>query len=355
MSETEQNKTEEPTQFKLKRAREKGNVAKGMDLAFFGTLAGLGIYSLVLGPQMFQRLAQMMRTTFLTAIQNASVPQQAPATIAQVYLPAVQSVGLLGGTVFISVLLMQILQIRGFIFTTHPLKPDFNRMNPAKGLKRIFSARTLKEALKNTFKMSVYLACTYLMVIYCLGLYAPTMVDASQVINAMQGSGLRLLFMFTLLSLIFAAIDQVIVQKEYLKQMRMSRSELTRENKDREGEPRLKQKRKQLHAEFVQQTQAIGNLAGSDVLIVNPQHYAVALYYNSKTMTAPQMTTKGRNLFAVNLKKQAFQLGIPVIENPPLARKLFRSSGAGKEISAELYQDVADVYLKLYRLQKHRR
>ena len=154
MSESEQNKTEEPTPYKLKKAREKGNIPKGMDLAFLGTLIGLAIFMATLGPKYMQLLKEIMRISLLTLIQDASTPQQAPAAISLVYLPAVSMVLFLGAIVFIVILFVQLIQTRGLMFTTHPLKPDFNRINPGKGLKRIFSIKTLKDAGKNILKMS---------------------------------------------------------------------------------------------------------------------------------------------------------------------------------------------------------
>lgn len=352
MSETEQNKTEEPTDFKLKKAREKGQVAKGQDIAFFGLLVAMGIYAIVAGPHMMREMMQMMRNVFLSSINGASDPALATAAIRMVYVPIVQSLALLGITLFLTVTLVQLIQLRGPIFTTHPLKPDFSKINPGKGLKRIFSMRTLKEAGKNIIKMSIYIGATYLLIMYCLKIYAPTLVNADSLIAALHGGGLRLLFMYTFLALCFTALDQIIVRKEFTKQMRMSKSEVEREHKDREGEPRMKQKRKQLHAEYIKQTQGAGNLPGSDVVIVNPQHYAVALVYDPKTMEAPQISTKGRNNFALSLKKRAFELSIPIISKPPLARALFKNSETGQEIPPQYYQDVANVYLYL---QKNKR
>ena len=159
---------------------------------------------------------------------------------------------------------------------------------------------------------------------------------------------MRLLFLYMVLALFFSALDQIIVRKEYTKQMRMSKSELQREHKDREGEPRLKQKRKQLHSEFIKQTESLGQLAGSDMLIVNPQHYAVALSYQEDKMSGPQVTTKGRNRFALMLKEKARNTGIPIFENPPLARHLFFKTKQGHEIPSESFKEVADLYISIY-------
>jgi flagellar biosynthetic protein FlhB len=127
----------------------------------------------------------------------------------------------------------------------------------------------------------------------------------------------------------------------------MSRRELTREHKEREGEPRLKQKRKQLHAEFAKSAKGMGSLPGSDMLIVNPQHYAVALAYDAAAMDAPRVTAKARNHWAQVLKREAYRLGIPVFEAPPLARTLYAECDIGRAIRDQHFRAVADLYLKL--------
>ena len=207
--------------------------------------------------------------------------------------------------------------------------------------------KTLKETIKNCIKMLVYLVATFLVIRYCLAQFSNQMNDANRLVSAMNSSALRLLYVYLALSLCFAAIDQIIVRREYFKQMRMSKSELKREIKDREGEPRIKQKRKQLHEEFAKQTASMGALEGADVIIVNPQHYAVALRYIPDEMQAPVLATKGRNKIALNIKSRAFNLGIPIIPDPPLARALFKAGKIGKEIPAEQFYDVANIYIRL--------
>lgn len=347
MSETEQNKTEEATPFKLKKAREKGIIAKGLDLPFFATLAACCFFAVMALGAVGQKFQQMTRELFLNGISAASGPDHTISSISMVYMPAVQTLAIFGGTVMLAVIFVQILQLRGLLFTAHPLKPDFNRLNPMKGLKRLFSMRTLKEAFKNIFKMFVYSGCAALLILYCISNFGKALYGADALVAALHDSALKLLFLFTLLSLFFAVLDQIIVRQEFKKQMRMSRSELNREHKDREGEPRLKQKRKQLHAEFAKQSKGLGNLKGSDVVITNPEHYAVALQYDPSTATAPLVTAKGRNHFAQILKQRAFNLSIPIVQSPALARSIYRSAEVGAEIQPGDYHPVAQIYIKL--------
>lgn len=345
--EQEQNRSEEATPFKLRRARERGMVARSLDLGYFGVLIAIAAFATMAGGAFASRLAETMRRSIAGGIGGAGDPQQAPAMVAASYWPALQGIMLLGGTVVLTVVLLEIVQLRGLLFTSHPLKPDFSRLNPAKGFKRIFSIRMLKEALKNVVKLTAYSTVTVLVVMSALQAPRRSGDDALGLVAAMQVYGMRLLFLFILLALFIAALDQLLVRREFAKQMRMSRRELTREAREREGEPRLKQKRKQLHAEFARQAEGLGKLPGSDLLVVNPEHVAVGLAYDASTMGAPSVTARGRNRHALALKSRAFALGIPIFESPALARRLYADCPSGSEIGAAHYREVADLYLRL--------
>jgi flagellar biosynthesis protein FlhB len=348
MSETETNKTEEASPFKLQKAREKGQVARGPDLGFFSGLVALIMFIVMDGPNMAVQLSTMMARTYATAIQNGSDPAQMHIVLSTARDPALQPVIGFCAIVFVVVVTLEIIQLRGLVFSSQALKPDFSRLNPGKGLKRVFSMRTLKETLKSVIKLAVYTIAATLVIISAIKTLAPTMTGASALVGAMYSEGLRLILVFACLALVVAIIDQIIARGEFSKEMRMSRSELTRESKEREGDPRQKQKRKQLHTEFASQTQALGGVQGSDVLIVNPEHVAIGLAYNSQTMSAPQVTTKGRNHFALLLKRKAALLSVPIFKSPALARALFRSCEIGSDVPAEFYRGVADIYLKLH-------
>lgn len=347
MAEQEQDRSEEATPFKLQRAREKGTVARGTDLGFLGSLLALAAFILVAGETAVTQLAQMMRHSLVAGMMSAAEPERTRALIAASYGPAVRAIMLLGGTIVAIVLFLEVLQLRGLVFTAHPLKPDFNRLNPAQGLKRLFSARLLKELLKSILKFAAYAFVTFLVINATVQAPARSLSDAGGVAASFRQTGLQLLFAYAGLALFFALIDQVIARKEFAKQMRMSRRELVREGREREGEPRLKQRRKQLHAEFVQQSEGLGKLAGSDLLVVNPEHFAVALVYDPARMDAPQVTAKARNAHALAFRRQAFRLGLPIFENPPLARRLFKECSAGAAIGAGHYRPVAELYFKL--------
>jgi flagellar biosynthetic protein FlhB len=343
----EQNKSEEATPFKLSRAREKGSVARGIDLSFFAGLLGLAGFVSIAGEAMIGHLAQMMRRALAAGISNANDPHQAISVVAAAYWPALQPVVLFGGTIAAIVILLEIIQLRGFVFSAQPLKPDFSRINPAKGIKRLFSMRILKEALKSVLKMSVYTIVSYLLIRWAVRGAGMAVTDAGSLVGTMRSAGTRMLWTFVVLAFMFAILDQVLTRGEFRKQMRMSRREVTRESKEREGDPRIKRKRKQLHAEFVKRSKGLGALPGSDMLIVNPEHVAVALAYDRTKPGAPVVKAKARDLHAQMMKRLAARLHIPVVESPALARALYADYETGREIGENHYQAVAELYLKL--------
>ncbi|MDD3800112.1 MAG: EscU/YscU/HrcU family type III secretion system export apparatus switch protein [Novosphingobium sp.] len=345
----DQDRSEEPTPFKLKRAREKGQVARGMDLGFVGSLLAFAGFMLAAGPAFVVRLADLMRLSLTVGIDRTDRPATVLGTVRAIYWLAFQPLLVLGGIVVVVLVFLELMQLRGFIFTTAPLKPDFSRLNPAKGLKRLFSLRMVKETLKNVVKMAAYALVAWFMITGAVAMFGDSVHDAASLARAMDGAGKRLLFAFLGLAFLFMVLDQVIVRGEFMKQMRMSRRELTRETKEREGEPRLKQKRRELHGAMRQQAEGLGKLDGSDFLVTNPEHFAVALAYDPESMDAPTIRAKGRNHFAQLLKRKARLLGIPIIADPALARGLFHDCKADRPIAPQHFHAVARHYARLRR------
>jgi len=343
MEENELDKSEQPTPFKLARARRKGAVARGVDLGFFTGLAAFLAYMWIAGPRLAQTIEIAVHDALTMSSDLAAGPYAVLAVAARLFAQAVPLMGLMAVTIFLFVLLFEIVQT-GIVFSAEPLKPDFNRLNPVNGLKRIFTFRLLIETLKNVLKLCLYTVAAYIVVRGVLASDIGSITDASSLSALMAHSAFKLLAVFVLLAAFFAVLDQLIVRRDFLKKMRMSRRELRREAREREGEPRLKQKRKQLHAQFVKMSQSLRNMRKADVLITNPQHIAVALHYDRRTMLAPEIVSLGTNHFAQRLRRLAFIYGIPVIENRILARELFRKSGLNQSIPQHCFEPVAEIY-----------
>lgn len=345
----DQNRSEDATPFKLRRARERGQVARSTEPAFVAAMVALAAFALASADRIAAGLAALVRTIIVTGIAAAAGSGPSAVGVPGGGWPLFQPLALFGGTIVALVMLLELVQLRGLVFSTHPLKPDFSRLNPAKGLKRLFSLRLLKETLKSVAKLAVYGTATVLTVTHGIDRFAEVAGDTARLPSLLLTTGLRLLLTYIAIAVGFAALDQLLVRRDFAKQMRMSRREVTREARDREGDPRIKQKRKKLHTDFVRQSEGLEKLPGSDMVIVNPEHFAVALRYDAAGMDAPQVSAKGRNRFALALRERAVSLGIPVIRNPPLARALFHATTAGHAIPGDQFGAVAQLYIDLAR------
>lgn len=346
MDDAEQNRSEQPTPFKLMRARERGTVARGMDLGFLSGLAAFLGYVWITGPSLGGAVAQSARKALIAAPNLLSSPNELLAVTGMLFAGVARPLAVMTAVIFLIVCLFEIVQT-GVIFTMAPLKPDFGRLNPGKGLKRLFSLRLLIETFKNVLKLALYATIAFFVIRHALAETIASITGAGSLLDAMAKTGFRMLVYFLIVALFFAVIDQFIVRRDFLKKMRMSRREVRRELRDREGDPRLKQRRKQLHAEFVKASQSLRGIRGSDVVITNPTHYAVALRYDPALMAAPKIVSLGSNRLAMRLKKLAFVYGVVIVQDRALARELFHKSQLNREIPEACYRRIADIYLAI--------
>lgn len=338
----EQDKSELPTPFRLEKARRQGQVARGADLAFMAATAAFVLYLAMLGPAFGAALAKAMRDSLILAPALADGALPALGAMGAVLGALLRPVAFLIAAIYITVLVLEIVQT-GPVFTTEPLRLDFNRLNPANGLKRLFSVRLLVETAKTLAKFLVYGALAGLAVKAALAVAWQGLAGAPQLAGALHRAARGLLFAFVGAAIVFAAFDQLIARRDFLKKMRMSRRDVKRETRDREGEPRLKQKRKSLHAEFVKTSASLRNIRGADMLITNPTHYAVALRYDPACMAAPIVVARGAHRLALRLRRLAFLYGVVIVRNPPLARLLYRCE-LNEPVPEIAYQIVANLY-----------
>lgn len=333
----ESDRSESATPHKLRRARERGVVARGFDLGFAVLLGTFLLWLWFAG------------AAFAEAMQRASARVLGAGDIApgiaagQMFAVLTGPLIGLGAMLFGVGLVTDFLQV-GPVFSAHPLKPDFTRLNPAKGLKRIFSWRALIEAGKGVLKLVVYGAVVWLVVRRLFTVDLPGVSDAGSAAAMLGSAVMRLLASVFAVALVFAALDQLLARRQFGRQMRMSRREVRREAREREGEPRLKQRRRQLLREFMQAARSIGAVRGADIVITNPTHYAVALRYRGRSMAAPRLVSKGRDRMAGRIKRAAFIHQVPVVEDRALARGLFRDAAFDAEIPARYFADVAAIY-----------
>jgi flagellar biosynthesis protein FlhB len=343
MDESEYDKSEQASAFKLQRARERGAIARGVDLGFFAALAALIAYAWLIGSSSAARIGLVAGKTFRDfsafADSPAALMPQFAAMISAVVVPLM----LFAGTIFAAALVFEFLQV-GPVFSFQPLKPDFKRINPAQGLKRLFSWRMLIEAFKSVIKLAIYGAISWLVIDNALETVAPGAVDGRRLMGVLAAIGFKLLLFYAVAAMFIAVIDQILARREFAKKMRMSRREVKREHKDREGDPRFKQKRREFHDEFMKMAKSLRGARDADIILTNPTHYAVALRYLPDQMDSPMIVSRGSGALASRIRRIGFTYGVVMISDPPLARALFRTGILDGEIPENQYHAIADLY-----------
>lgn len=345
MSESDLNKSEQATPYKLEQARKKGMVAKSQELGLVAALACATGYLYARGDLLFARLGALNARALAEAAALDGGGRALLHWLQRLVLETVAAIAPLIGVVALGALLASLAQT-GLLFAPAALKPDPSKLNPMQGLKRVFSLQTLIEAAKACFKMLVYSALCLLLIWQVARTLSGADRNAAGIALSMSSLGLRLLLWFLLAAAVFAAIDQILVRRMFARRMRMSKHELKQEHKQREGDPRIKQRRKQLARELLQRAQSMRSVRGADVLVTNPTHYAIALKYEPAQMLAPTVVAKGSGEFALRLRRLAFVYGVPVIESRALARQLFHKIPLEREVPDALYRDVAQLYLR---------
>ncbi|MBS0253874.1 MAG: EscU/YscU/HrcU family type III secretion system export apparatus switch protein [Proteobacteria bacterium] len=352
MAETETDKSEDATPYKLRKAREKGAVARSLDLGFFAALSAALGFLAVGGGAFAIAVAHGSAGVLASAGLLGRNPHALPALTQRLLAPVTMPLLTFAGALFLIALVLDFVQV-GPVFSAAPLKPDFTRINPVQGFKRLFTARLLVEALKASLKFAIYAAIAWLVIRRMVRVHAMAMADPASLGTTLAGEVARLVMFFALAALAFAVLDQLYVRRTFARRMRMSRRERKREHREHEGEPRLKQRRKQLHAEFAKAVKALRAVREADMIITNPTHFAVALRYLADSPdAAPQVIARGSGDMARRIRAVAGIHGVPLISDPALARALYRFVRLDHEIPAQFYDAVAGHYRRRRASQK---
>jgi flagellar biosynthetic protein FlhB len=344
----DQDASEPATAFKLEKAHERGSIVRSGDLTFALVLmAGIAcVYGL--GTQVMDGTALLIRGALGFVARDGLTSAAAFS-----YLRALGSQALVVITpvifaIWVSALVSGSLQARG-VFTTQPLKPDLARLNPANGIKRLASIKSLFELLRSCVKVALIgggmamWGRYHLRAILRLQMQNPRTMAHSGI--ALFGSALILL---TALMLLFALFEWSFNRWDFMRQMRMSKREIKDEHKEREGDPRIKRRLRELRIEWLKRTRQLSKVRRADVVLTNPTHYAVALEYRHGEMPAPLITARGAGEIARRMRAEAHRYAIPVVENPPLARALFALDDSQLHVPEEHFDQVARVLRWVY-------
>lgn len=346
-------KTEAPTVLRRRELREEGQVLKSSEVTAALAFLGAVLVIKLAGPSCLRRLLD----TMASLLSLPPLPHSLLATVRWLmfwfFEGAKAAVPLVAACLVVG-LAANFAQV-GFLLTAKPLRPRFDRLNPAAGLARVFSKRSLIELLKAFAKilMIALVAAT------TLHGHIPAVANLPNFSLASAGTVVaRIAFEVAaracVIFVAIAAIDYLYQRFEHERAIKMSREELREELKRTEGDPHVKARRRQHYREVIFEgiTPAVRD---ANVVITNPTTYAVALMYIRYRNSAPVVVAKGRGAVALRILELADRFNIPVVESPPLARSLYRSVRLGQEIPASLYKAVAQILVTIYRQAAERR
>jgi flagellar biosynthetic protein FlhB len=342
MSDEDTEKSFEPSQKKLDDARKKGEIARSADLQTAAAYFGLAIAFFVAGPQIVSNLGNVLS---LLIEQSSTLSKSAFGGGGQTTIGNISSlVGLALLPLFtipaIAVLLTITAQ-RGFTFAPSKIQPKLNKISVLANAKNKYGKNGLFEFAKSFTKLVIYSICLFLFLKSKLPIIIGAIGTSSNTVVLLLGQFcLEFLIIIAIIAGLIGGIDAFWQHSEHIRKNMMSRKELTDESKEAEGDPHLKQERRQ-RAQAIAMSQMMGDVPDADVIIVNPTHYAVALKWSRLPGAAPICVAKGVDEIAHRIRKTAIEAGVPIHSDPPTARTLHSIVEIGAEIPPELYAAVA--------------
>ena len=352
-SESGADKSEEPTEKRLRESREKGQVARSRELNTLAVmLAGTGGL-LATGGELGSALLRVMQASFDLPREVLWNEQSMGLLLMASLQTALQAMLPLFVYLLIASLVGPI-ALGGWLFSAEALQPKFSRLNPAAGLKRMFSVKALVELVKalGKFVMILLVGLAVLSADRDALLAMAHEPMESAILHSVQVAGWSALWMSCGLILI-AAIDVPFQLWDNRQKLMMTKQEIRDEYKDSEGKPEVKQRIRQMQREMAER-RMMAAIPQADVVITNPTHFAVALKYDPSKGSAPVLLAKGGDFMALKIREIAQEHKVMVLESPGLARAVFFSTELDHEIPAGLYLAVAQVLAYVYQLRQFR-
>ncbi len=344
-------KTETATPYQLKKAKERGQVSKSVELnscvfllAMLATATALSTASLTSIKALCMNLVLFTARISINVDTTLHLMNYLLLSLISLWIPYA-----LSGMV--SIILASIAQT-GLVWSATPIQADFKRLNIVLGLKRLCSSKLLFDTLKNSFKLTIVCILLFLSLRHEQPAFFHMMrADTTQFPVLFISLLTRIVLQLLSILLALAAIDKLYTKWKFAKDHRMSKQELKDEYRQREGDPKIKFKIKQLQQQLRQKTASLQQVKTADVVITNPTHLAIVLKYDRGFMPAPKVVCKAQGAQVKQVKKLALRHHVPIVENKPLARMLFANSTINQWIDREYFPMVALIFRDIYRQQ----
>lgn len=342
-------KTEAPTPRRRSEAREQGNIARSPDLTLALVLLGILLMLHVSGPRLVEALKGLVHETLSAAsMSDFTADGTEGLALRAVYVMGRAMAPLLVGVVVVA-LAANMLQV-GIYFSPRRLAPNLGALNPTRGFGRMFSGRNSAQLGIGVAKMLLLSGVAYSAIHSRIG-----QIMGVQQLTFLQifGLGAEIVYSIALrvgvALLILAILDYAYQRWRLERELKMTKQEVKEEMRRMEGDPKIKQRRRQLAIQMLKQ-KLKKDVPMADVVVTNPTEFAIALKYDADTMHAPRVIAKGQGPIALHIRQIAIAAGVPILERKPLARALYKMVEVGQEIPEQFYAAVAEILAYVYEL-----
>ncbi len=342
-------RSEQATPKRLKEAREKGQVARSRELttAMLLMVASVSLYAY--SHAAGEGIAIAAQRAFHLEPRNLFSDTQMLAALSEILGQVLLAVAPIFVVMYLVTLLSTMLT-GGVSFSGKAVQPKFDRMSPAKGFKRMFGMHALMELVKALAKVLVVFVIGYLVILNVFPeLIALGIGEAKASIGEAMSLVARSFFLVSLSLIVIALIDVPYQIWNHSRQLKMTKQEVKDEYKETEGKPEVKSKVRQMQRELAQR-RMMEAIPEADVVVTNPEHYAVALKYDAIRSSAPIVVAKGVDMIAMQIRKVAVANDVPMLAAPPLARAIYHTTELDREVPHGLYLAVAQVLAYIYQL-----
>jgi len=347
---SDQEKTEQPTGKRLADARKKGQIARSRELNTFAMLIVSATLLLMQGEKIGKGLLEMMRADFQLSRETIFDPVSLTLYFKQAMLDGLMLIAPFFALMVVVAITAPI-SMGGWIFSWEAVSPKLEKMDPIKGIPRLFAMRGVIEMLKAllkivlVFAVAVVLYKSYISELLGLGVEPPK----QSIDHALNIIGMCFLLLSASL-IVIAMVDVPYQLWDHNKKLKMTLQEIKDEHKESEGSPEVKGRQRRMRMEMAQ-NRMMAEVPKADVIVTNPSHYAVALKYDQNSNSAPKLVAKGVDLIAAQIRNAAIGAEVPLVASPPLARALYYSTELDKEIPQGLYLAVAQILAYVYQLK----
>ncbi|MBO7162853.1 MAG: flagellar biosynthesis protein FlhB [Spirochaetaceae bacterium] len=344
----DEGRTEDPSEHKLRKAREEGRIPKSQELTG-GLVLLLPVLTLILlAPWLLRGFVQVIRF-YMERCTTASITDG--ELLMEFLYAMVRMVLPIAATALVAGVAANVIQNKGFIFTTKTIEPKMSKILPKFGeyfKKTLFSFEGAFNVVKSIVKVAVIFIAAYLLI----------RSETRQLISLMNTNfwdgvvfiaetTAKLLIITSIIFIIIAIPDYIVQKKQFMESMKMTKQEVKQEYKELEGDPLVKGRLRQYMHEMLRRNIPAA-VAKSDVVITNPTHYAVAIQYDSSTMAGPMVMAKGVDALARRIREIATENKVPLVENRPLARALYAEVEIGEMVPENYYQALAVILANVY-------